>query len=148
MMEIRFLAPLMLWLLALVPLVWWLPRRLRNVRHGLLRSLLLATLVVALARPIVLTSDGVEHHVFVVDRSASVAPADALLIEDGLARAMERLPDSARVTRIDLGGAGAEVPAGTASVDDLQLADMDGSDLPRALVAAARLGCPRQRANQ
>ena len=136
MMEIRFLAPLFLWTLVLVPLLWWWPRRLGHVRHGILRSLLFVTLIVALARPVVLTSDGVEHHVFVVDRSASVDAESQSGLNDAVARALRSLPDTARVTRVDVGGA-ATGPL-SEFFDDVQQADRAGSDLPRALLAAAR----------
>ncbi|MEC7584116.1 MAG: VWA domain-containing protein, partial [Planctomycetota bacterium] len=136
MMEIRFLAPWLLWGLVLVPLLWWWPRRLRNVPHGLLRTALFAALLLALARPVVLTTDGVEHHVFVIDRSASVDAESQPALREGIARALEQLPDNARVTRVDVGGA-ATGPL-SELFDDVQDADPDGSDLPRALLAAAR----------
>lgn len=68
-----FLAPGWLLLLLVVPLLWFVPRRATDVRHAALRSACLALLALALARPVVAHGGAAAEHVFVVDRSASVA---------------------------------------------------------------------------
>lgn len=81
-MKISFLFPAALWLLLVIPLLWalaWATPR-RRATPGLrvslaLRSALLAALVLALAGTRLARSTSALTTVFVVDRSASIAPA-------------------------------------------------------------------------
>ena len=50
-MNLVFAESSWLWLLLLVPLFWFLPRRAGDWRHAAIRSALVALLVLALARP-------------------------------------------------------------------------------------------------
>lgn len=71
-LDLRFLDPAFLFLLIAVPLLWWWPARVRDLRLGILRTLVFAALVVALARPVVFVEDDRQHLVYVLDQSASV----------------------------------------------------------------------------
>ena len=92
-------------LLALLPLAWWWPRRPRDGGEGLTRSLLLLGLILALARPVQRTGQGAPHVALLVDRTASVGPADLPALE---------LPLGAHVTRIELDGADTPLASGLA----------------------------------
>ena len=96
----RWLHPEWLALLALIPLLWFLPRRVRDVRLGLLRSLVVAALALGLAHPIAVEEGGAEHRVLVVDRSASAARGGG--VADGVGAAFAA-SDGARVSRLDFG---------------------------------------------
>ena len=67
-----FLSPSLLWLLLAVPLVWIVPRPTRNPLQAALRTLTLAFLVVALARPVFFGSDAQPVRVVVLDATASL----------------------------------------------------------------------------
>ena len=75
-------SPLSLWLLAGLPVIWWLAWRHRAARAPrrlltatLLRSLALALLALALARPVLLERSREISVVYAIDISRSVAPA-------------------------------------------------------------------------
>jgi len=108
-----FQSPGWLVLLALVPLVWFVPRRLRDPRHGILRSLCLALLIGGLSRPALLSRGGAEHHTIVVDTSASVAPAARRTAGDAAAAIVAGAARGERVVRIDVGHSAAS-PLGAA----------------------------------
>ncbi|MHC4409021.1 MAG: hypothetical protein ACYS0F_08460, partial [Planctomycetota bacterium] len=61
------LQPSSLLLLLAIPIVWFWPRRVRDVGHGLARSVLLAVLALALARPVWVHEGADPHHVLVHD---------------------------------------------------------------------------------
>ena len=94
-MILHFLAPAFLWLLALLPLLWFLPRRVTDVRHGALRTALVAALLIGLARPVLLSANEAPHHVVILDRSASLSAASASESEAAFARASAALPNAA-----------------------------------------------------
>ena len=78
-LAITFLRPTILVLLILVPLIWFLPRRFPSFVHGLIRSLAIAALVLALAEPtLVRPNENETIQIAVVDRSESVAGATDL----------------------------------------------------------------------
>ncbi len=110
-MDIRFLAPGWLLLLLLVPLLWFWPARLRDWRHGALRSLLLVALATGLARPLLFRADGAEYHVLVVDRSASVPAAARTAADTALDRILAELPARA-VPALVVVGEASPVPTG------------------------------------
>ena len=74
-MSIDFLRPLFLLVLLLVPLLWFFPRRMDRVARGVLRSLVFALVILALAGPVLVTPAGSLFQVFVLDQSASVSAA-------------------------------------------------------------------------
>ena len=72
------LQPSSLLLLLAVPVIWFWPRRVRDVGLGLARSALLVLLAFALARPVFVRESAVARHVLIVDRSRSVgAPSSS-----------------------------------------------------------------------
>jgi hypothetical protein len=79
-MAISWTAPAALWLLAILPLVWLALRhnrtnfnRKQQLLQAAIRSLLLAALVLALARPVISLSSSALSVVYLVDVSHSVA---------------------------------------------------------------------------
>ena len=72
-----FLAPGFLWLLVAVPAPFLWAGGRRHPAHATWRALAIALLALALARPAQVAESAIEHHVFVLDRSLSVAAADA-----------------------------------------------------------------------
>ena len=85
----HFQHPAFLWLLPLVALVWFFPRRGAAGRRAVVRAVVLGALLVGLARPVVVRATWSEHHVVVVDRSASAAAPAA--VEGALAVDLEHL---------------------------------------------------------
>ena len=85
-MQISFLNPGFFLLLVVIPALWFLPRRVDNTLQSVLRSLLLALVVAALAQPVLLAPGSEQHQVVIVDRSASLhdeqrAEAEAVLAD-------------------------------------------------------------------
>ncbi|WIO75329.1 VWA domain-containing protein [Porticoccaceae bacterium LTM1] len=103
-MQISFLNPGFFILLALIPVLWFLPRKVDRKVQGILRSLLLALLVTALARPVLLAPSNESYQVMIVDRSASLSKAQ----QAEASRVLSDLTASAtagnKVTVIEVGG--------------------------------------------
>ena len=136
-MGITWTAPGALWLLALIPLVWSALRFSRtnfNSRQRLLqaglRSLLLAALALALARPVISTGSSRLSVVFLVDTSHSIATKS---VNDAAARidviTNELRPDHSSIVAF---GADAAVVATTAELR--ALAAKDPTDRTASLV--------------
>ncbi|HEU4938753.1 MAG TPA: VWA domain-containing protein [Vicinamibacterales bacterium] len=143
-------APAALWLLALVPLVWLAPlvaRTTFNPRQRVLqaaaRSLLLAALALAIARPVLSTSSPRQSIVYVVDVSHSIA---SRAIEEA-ARTIDEMNGNLRPawSRILVFGSTTATVSDTAALRRLapidgapetQPVDRSGSDLEAALNAA------------
>lgn len=131
----NFQYPGFLWLLPLVALVWFVPRRPADARRALLRTVVLATLLLGLARPVLVRASWSDHHVVVVDRTAS--SADPAAVDRALEKVVARLqPDAVRVL-VELGEA-----AGAAEAQRfdqvVQVAASDRSPLGDALQQALR----------
>ena len=130
-MDIRFLEPQFLLLLLALPLVWFVPRRLSDVRHGLLRSLVFALVILALASPVRIAPTEEVHQVVIADMSTHTTAVA------GVARDVtQALPSEAHATVISIG-------AGTLEQDlpdarHVQLGADTRSPLSTALEAAAR----------
>ena len=123
-MQVHWLEPAFLLLGVVVLLPWVGTLRTRDLRHGLLRSAMLACIVLALARPVQRIRGGPVHRVWVLDRSPSLPaaadddlrtalasvldsgePAGRTVVEiTGPGRAPLELPDGVRHLRIDGGG--------------------------------------------
>jgi len=130
-MDVRFLEPQFLLLLLALPVVWFWPRRLRDVRHGMLRSLFFALLILAIAEPVRIAATDEVHQVLIVDQTTG---ADTSGVALEVARA---LPAEAQATVISIGNGAldGELPA----ANHVRLAtDGDSSPLSAALDAAAR----------
>jgi Mg-chelatase subunit ChlD len=89
-MTISLLRPLFLLLLPAIALLWFRPRRPSDRVQAIVRSLVFAALVLALARPVWLTTDAETYHVFVVDRSASVSALQQMKQRDAVAIVRQR----------------------------------------------------------
>ncbi len=147
---VNWTAPGALWLLALVPAIWFAPlvaRTTFNSRQRVLqaaaRSLLLTVLALAIARPVLSTSSPRQSIVYLVDISHSVA---SRAIEDA-ARRIDEYNATLRPSywRIVVFGSTAAPVADTAALRRLapieastsgQSVDRSGSDLEAALGAA------------
>ena len=149
MAGLTWTAPSVLWLLLAIPAVWVAHRLARtnfNVRQRRLqaavRSLLLAALACALARPVIATRSSRESIVFAVDVSQSVGTR-------AIEHAAQRIDDIVAAARpahwrIVAFGATARPIGGTAALRDLAHADpaqpgaidRSGTDLQAALDAA------------
>ena len=99
-MNLVFVESSWLWLLLLVPLFWFLPQRATNRWHAAIRSAVAILLILALARPALLTDQDDSYQVLVWDRSESVDATTTAAAESWA----ERLPDSSRVRVVTLDG--------------------------------------------
>ena len=124
-MTLTFLAPGFLWALAVVPFLWFVPRRVTDVGHGLIRSALIAALVLGLARPVLLDNDAAARHIIILDRTASLSSDGDARARAVLDRLMSAIPNGAETTVIELSsdsrnptatGTPAEVPTAPTEV--------------------------------
>ena len=114
-MQISFLNPGFFVLLALIPVLWFVPRRIDRPLQGCLRSLLLALLVTALAQPLLLAPGSEDHRVVIVDRSASLSRAQHAEADEVLAELTGDTGTHSKLTVVELGAsprAGAELMGG------------------------------------
>ena len=113
--EIVFLSPGVLLLLAAIPALWFLPRRVDRPLHGILRSAVFALVIAALARPVLIAHGSEQQHVVIVDRSASLRGERSAEAGEALAGLIDGVRLRDRLTVIELGDsppAGAEAPRG------------------------------------
>jgi Mg-chelatase subunit ChlD len=147
-MTISFLYPVFLLLLLGIPLLWFWPQRLDNRTHGVLRSVLAAALILALARPVLLAPDGEVFQVLILDASDSVTAQQREQAQSLTDRWFAQVADKDRSAVIVVGdvqaqavaaerfaGAGALVRLGSRNGDDASAAS---SPLSAALAAAER----------
>jgi hypothetical protein len=130
-MNFVFVAPSWLWLLLLVPLFWFLPYRATDRGHAAIRSALAILLILALARPALLTDQNDSYQVLVWDQSASVSSPTTTAVEGWVAR----LPDNSRARIVTLGSPKDTLP----EIIDFEPLHIGGSSVSRALQAGARL---------
>ncbi|MFN0058587.1 MAG: VWA domain-containing protein [Planctomycetota bacterium] len=138
MSPIVFLLPSALALLVLLPLLRWFPRRARDVRHLLLRALLLALGIIALSQPVVLRDDTTVYSIWVIDLSESASVEARVAAERFVATEVPRLAPRARTGCVLIGAAAAST---LSAFDRVVRLDESGetSPLSRALHAALRL---------
>jgi uncharacterized membrane protein len=150
-MGLTWTAPAALWLLAALPIVWAAPlvarttfNRRQRWLQAAVRSLLLAALAAALARPIVSMSSAQQSIVYVVDVSHSVS-SQAIEAAARTIDAMNaaRHPDHWRIVAFGMNAAAIDSTAALrqlAQIDPTQsdsgAVDRDGTDLEAALDAA------------
>ena len=89
------LHPGFLLLLLAVPALWFWPRRVRDGRHGALRSALVLLLALALARPVWLHDGAEPVHVLIEDNATFEGEFDVVLRTPG-SRLSKALADAAR----------------------------------------------------
>jgi uncharacterized membrane protein/uncharacterized protein YegL len=127
-MAVSWTAPGALWLLALLPLVWLALRhnrtnfnRKQQILQAAVRSLLLAALALALARPVISLSSSALSVVYLVDVSHSIASKS---ISDAAGRidqlTSELRPDHSRIVAF---GASVQVMESTANLRELAAKD-------------------------
>ena len=102
-MSISFLNPGFFALLVLIPALWFLPRRPDSKLQGVLRSLLLALVITALAQPVLLAPGSERHRVVIVDRSASLSEAQVSEADEVLAELNDATGGRDPLTVIGLG---------------------------------------------
>lgn len=139
-MSIDFLRPYFLLLLIAVPLLWFFPRRIERITAGVLRSLLFALVILALAGPVVLTRENARFQVFVLDQTASVTAPQRVRALTLLSQWQKRLDHVDRSAVIVVGRAPASAPALPGDLRNvIQLADpLSASALGAALATAER----------
>ena len=134
-MSIGFLAPAWLLLLLVIPLTWFFPRRVRDYKHATIRALALGFIALALARPVSTSEEGGEHHVVVLDLTASVAPDDTQRARAIATDIASRIAGDADKTLLVIGAG--DVEAGSFDAVARVGSDGGGSPLTAALTAAA-----------
>lgn len=136
-MNISILHPLYLLLLLAIPLFWFLPRRAPDWRQASIRSTLLVLLVLALARPVILSPHSEVHQVFIIDRSESVTVEQLEQAEDTLQTLLDQLPADDKVSLIIVGQPetteNGDLPEG-----DIYISGDSTSSLSAALEAASQ----------
>ncbi|MDM3872154.1 VWA domain-containing protein [Porticoccus sp. W117] len=134
-----FLYPVFLALLLLAPVVWVYPKRADNVVHAVFRTCFMAFLIVALARPVMLSSDTDTYRVFVVDQSESLSPDQKKLAIEAFkelrSQVSHQFAQQENVSFIQLGGAVSEDEALSA---DIQIVEERASSLGAVLEIAAQ----------
>ncbi len=148
-MSISFLYPIFLLLLLAIPLLWFYPQRLESRTHGILRSVLAACLILALARPVLLAKEGALFQVLVLDESASLDTQRREQARELATRWFAQVADKEKSAVIFVGG-DADAGSGTdaaslaaqAGVDGagayIQVGEGGSSALSAALAAAER----------
>lgn len=141
-MNISFLNPNFLFLLLLVPALWFFPRRVERVAHGLIRSLLVICIVVALAQPVFVSSRTEIHHVIVVDRSESLSEQQNEAADEMLNAVIQTTNPRDKLTVISLGSQPTS-HSKTANIQQISITGESQSSLGAALTTASQQ-IPRQ----
>ena len=95
------LQPSFLLLLLAIPVLWFWPRRVRDIGHGLLRSALVALLAFALARPVWLHEGATPIHVLVEDHASYAGDFETVIraadsrVSAALSAAARAIPNGA-----------------------------------------------------
>ncbi|MFT7619877.1 MAG: Ca-activated chloride channel family protein [Planctomycetota bacterium] len=105
-MTFSFLEPAFLWTLLLVPLVWFVPTRVKDIRHATIRSAVLLLLALGLARPVLFSSDEAPHFVVILDRTESVTDVADESAREAAKEALAKAPKDAVKVLIEMTSAG------------------------------------------
>jgi uncharacterized membrane protein len=147
-MAINFIHPFFLVLLLAVPLLWFYPRRIEDRTHGILRSLLMVSVILALARPILLANDGHVFQVLVVDESASLSVQQREQSQALARRWTEQVNDKDKAAVVMLGlptqdgQKTAQTSSAFAGIDSIVHVGGDNSSSLSAALAAAQRQIP------
>lgn len=137
-MSVSFLLPGALWFMLLVPLALWMGRGCAP-QHLLLRGLLIAATVLALAQPVWLRDDGAARQVIVLDQRDWLGEETRAAGRDTLARMLAEASDADRVALVQLGGS-------RVAVDGVEwIGLLQNGDLGDALVTAQAAIAPGER---
>ena len=134
------LHPGFLWLLLALPILWVFPRGPKDLGHLALRTLVLALVVLALARPVRVGVDEREHQVFAVDLSASASGATMEQRLASVAAIARALPGGSVSSLVTFGAEAVELaPEIARAFDATQVigTGADSSPVAGALSAAA-----------
>ena len=134
-MNVTFLYPVFLALLVLVPAIWVYPKRAKNIVHAVFRTCFIAFLVIALARPVILSSDTDTYHVFVVDQTESLSPDQKKLAIETFKELRSDVSQEKNFSFMQLGGTASEDEAMSA---DIQIVEERASSLGAVLEIAAQ----------
>lgn len=110
-MSISVLRPFVLLLLPAIALLWYLPRRGRDTVQRVMRTLVFLCLILALARPVLVTPDSGTYEVFVVDQSASVSAVQVQRQRELVAQRRAEAGDRATTSLVVMGAGEAESAA-------------------------------------
>jgi hypothetical protein len=137
--SVSFLFPSALWLLLLlVPATLWIGRTRSRV-HLALRALLIATVVLALAQPMLLRDDGSARQVIVLDQRDWLGVAAKEAARAALAAVLARADRDDRLSVVQIGGA-------RAVADDIEWTGLPAdAGLAAALMAAQAAIAPGER---
>ncbi len=135
-----FLQPAYLLLLLVLPALWFFPRGERDPRHVTLRVVLLACLILGLARPVRLVQDAPALHIFVLDDSPSARELRTPETIDELCLAARASAEGAEVRLVLFGGTGA--------LNAEQLAVFDRTIELTSSVSSSALGAALQAASE
>lgn len=102
-MDLVFQNPWAAVLLVLVPLVWWRAGQVRAWQR-LLRALLVTSMVMALAAPVLVERHGAAMHVLVMDQRDLLSAGQRQQVRENVTQWMQRLPADVSVTVLQLGG--------------------------------------------
>jgi hypothetical protein len=128
---LSFLYPHTLWLIVLLPLIWWRPGRVTPLHRGI-RTAIFACVIAALAQPAVILPAGQARRIVILDQRDSLSPEARARARTALDRLLVAR-DRGRTTLIQLGGT--RVPG---NVDDrIEIASArDAASLPGVLQRA------------
>ena len=103
-MEFSFNYPIFAFLVILVPLIWFFPSRPRTVWHGVIRTLVLLSLVVGLMQPVAVSNLASKHFVVVLDQSDSLSDTNKEQAVSHARNLIDQLSNEGSVSVVQLGG--------------------------------------------
>lgn len=109
-MEFAFSTPAFGFLVLLIPLVWFLPSRSRDHWQSGLRSAIFLLLILALMRPVLLSSEQSKHFAVVLDQSASLDNQERAVAQQNTLELVGNLGASGDITVVQVGGTPIEIP--------------------------------------
>ena len=105
-MQLSFIYPLFGVLLLFLPALWFGRLRPGTVIHGFIRTVLFVLVILALMRPVLLTSLTKEHHAVIVDQSSSLSVESKSKGRDVAKTLLDTFSDKGKVTLIQFGDSG------------------------------------------
>ena len=109
-MEFAFSTPAFGFLALLIPLVWFLPSRSRDHWQSGIRSAAFLLLILALMRPVLLSSEQSKHFAVVLDQSASLDDQERVTAQQNALELVGNLGANGDITVVQVGGTPTEIP--------------------------------------